>query len=141
MELFDGVNWLAVVGCVVVAMALGFLWYGPLFGKRWSDLQGFPAMSEAEMKAMQSKMMPAYGVMAVGSAVMALVLRATLHATAAESIGAAIVVAFLLWLAFVATSTLGTAMFSQQNKQVWLINQGFVLTEMVLMAIILAQFS
>ena len=29
------INWLAVLAASVVGFAVGFLWYGPLFGKAW----------------------------------------------------------------------------------------------------------
>lgn len=32
------VNWLAVLVAGIVPMIVGFLWYGPLFGKRWLAL-------------------------------------------------------------------------------------------------------
>lgn len=35
MESFGQVNWIAVVLGAVFSMLLGFLWYGPLFGKLW----------------------------------------------------------------------------------------------------------
>ena len=35
-------NWLAIVACVVVSLAIGALWYGPLFGKRWLREMSFP---------------------------------------------------------------------------------------------------
>jgi hypothetical protein len=35
MEFFGQVNWIAVVLGAVFSMLLGFLWYGPLFGKLW----------------------------------------------------------------------------------------------------------
>ncbi len=35
MEFFGQVNWVAVVLGAVFSMLLGFLWYGPLFGKLW----------------------------------------------------------------------------------------------------------
>ena len=35
MNAFSQVNWIAVVLGAVFSMALGFLWYGPLFGKVW----------------------------------------------------------------------------------------------------------
>ncbi len=37
---FDSINWLAVLAGVVVSNALGFLWYGPLFGDRWMRMIG-----------------------------------------------------------------------------------------------------
>jgi hypothetical protein len=29
------INWLAVVAASLVGFAIGFIWYGPLFGKPW----------------------------------------------------------------------------------------------------------
>ena len=34
------INHLAVLVCFVVLTALGFLWYGPLFGETWMDMVG-----------------------------------------------------------------------------------------------------
>ena len=34
------INHLAVLLCVVVLFALGFLWYGPLFGEKWMAMVG-----------------------------------------------------------------------------------------------------
>ncbi len=41
MVSFSAVNWLAVLLGTVLSMALGALWYGPLFGQLWlkSDWQ------------------------------------------------------------------------------------------------------
>ena len=33
--MFAGLNWLAILVSTIVSMILGFLWYGPLFGKAW----------------------------------------------------------------------------------------------------------
>lgn len=32
------INWLAIVLATAAAMAIGSIWYGPLFGKRWMKL-------------------------------------------------------------------------------------------------------
>lgn len=138
MALFEHVNWWAILGCVVASMVLGFVWYMWLFGKQWTDLMGWGDKTEAELKELQSGAMPGYAVMIVGGLVMALVLHATLHAAGAATIGSAMIVAALLWLGFVATSTLGTAMFSQQKMPLWFINQAYVLVQMLIMAAILA---
>jgi hypothetical protein len=42
------INWLAVLVAVVLQFALGFLWYGPLFGDPWMEMVGLdPATVEA----------------------------------------------------------------------------------------------
>ena len=40
MVSFTSVNWLAVLVGTVLSMALGALWYGPLFGQYWLKLIG-----------------------------------------------------------------------------------------------------
>lgn len=32
------INWLAIIVATVAAMIIGWLWYGPLFGKQWMKL-------------------------------------------------------------------------------------------------------
>ena len=34
------VNWLAIIIAAVANMVIGFLWYGPVFGKSWMTLSG-----------------------------------------------------------------------------------------------------
>ena len=34
------INHLAVLVCVILSFALGFLWYGPLFGEAWMSMVG-----------------------------------------------------------------------------------------------------
>ena len=46
-ERVGDLDWLAVVVGAVVFMAIGFIWYGPLFGKQWSGFTGIPMQSGA----------------------------------------------------------------------------------------------
>jgi hypothetical protein len=46
MEDFD-VNWLALLAAAASSLVVGFLWYGPLFGKAWMKESG---MTEEKMK-------------------------------------------------------------------------------------------
>lgn len=34
--MFKNINWIAVLICVVLLEALGYLWYGPLLGEAWT---------------------------------------------------------------------------------------------------------
>lgn len=51
-EIVQNVNWLAVVVGAVVAYALGWLWYGPLFGKAWSTGLGISVPEKMPVGAM-----------------------------------------------------------------------------------------
>jgi len=64
------INFLAVLVCVVVAMPVGFLWFGPLFGKAWAKHMGFEDMEPPGGGAMAKSM----GLYALGSLLIAFVL-------------------------------------------------------------------
>ena len=40
MDVLSDLNWLAIIVATVMSFALGFLWYGPVFGKAWLDALG-----------------------------------------------------------------------------------------------------
>src|SRR5713226_2516090 len=40
-------NWVAIIVATVAAMVIGFLWYGPVFGKTWMALTALAAFVEA----------------------------------------------------------------------------------------------
>ena len=41
-------NWLAIIAAAVAIFVVGFIWYGPLFGKAWMESTG---MTEEKAKA------------------------------------------------------------------------------------------
>lgn len=48
-ELTTGVSWIAVVGGFVASFLLGWVWYGPLFGKQWAEGVGVELGSSGDM--------------------------------------------------------------------------------------------
>tara|TARA_Y100001934_G_C12310107_1_gene754504 strand:+ start:1360 stop:1494 length:135 start_codon:yes stop_codon:yes gene_type:complete len=38
------VNYVAIAVCVVVGMPVGFLWFGPIFGRAWARQMGLEDM-------------------------------------------------------------------------------------------------
>ena len=47
------INHLVVAGCAVLAMILGSVWFGPIFGKTWMRLNGVDSTDETAVKDMQ----------------------------------------------------------------------------------------
>jgi hypothetical protein len=68
------INYLAIIGCVVFSMVVGFLWYGPLFGKKWSKEMDFTKADQEAAMANPKRMYLNYASTALGSAVIAYVL-------------------------------------------------------------------
>ena len=127
----------ALIICAIVAMALGFAWYGFLFRKTWASLTGAVSLSKAEMKAMNKKMMPAYGLQ------FALVLLQTLLLSylTGPSIAMSIASALLVWLGFVMPTIASICMWNNEpRKQAWKrfgVQAGFQLVSLLVFGIIL----
>ena len=56
MEPQISINWLAVLASVVAAMVVGYLWYGPLFGKAWATEMKLPPDFKPTSKQMSRAM-------------------------------------------------------------------------------------
>jgi len=131
------VNYLAVLLCAISSMIIGFLWYGPLFGKEWMRLVG---LTEEKQAAAKKGMMSAYLVMFVSSLVMAYVLFHLIWYAAPGSytLFIAIKTAIWAWVGFVITVSLSKFIFSPQSKSVKLlvIETGYYLVTLIIMGVI-----
>jgi len=108
------VNWIAVALGAVFNMALGSLWYGPLFGKLWLSLIGKKQEEIESSPAM-------YLVPLVLSFISALVLAIFIEALGVTTAGIGILVGAILWIGIGGASGLTTAFFEDKKKGVWLL--------------------
>ena len=134
------VNYLAVVGGMAVMMVLGYVWYGPLFGKKWARLMGW---SVEEMQSrMQKEMAKSYGIMALGAFLLSLVMSHSLIFAATylgeSGISAGLQTGFWNWLGFVVPVSIGTVLWDGKPWMLWFINAGYWLVGMCLVGILLA---
>lgn len=115
----------AAVACAAATMLVGFLWYGPVFGKIWSRATGMDRLSEAERQQAQKAAMPGYAVSLVGSAVAAVLLDFLVdwaqpgspYAGASGAL-AGVSIAFTAFLAFHVPSALVTQFFEKRHPTV-----------------------
>lgn len=131
----------AVLLATLVAIILGFLWYGPLFGKAWMATMGITPEQVAEVKA---KGMPktTYPLMILSSLVMAFVLG---HVylfgstfTGTFGVMGGLSAAFWSWLGFVAPVLLGGVLWEKKSWKWWLILSGYYLVSLLLQGIVFA---
>ena len=126
------VNYLAIFVCGVAAMILGYLWYGPLFGKRW--------MKEAKVTEGQAKkanMMGMYVLMYVSAIVEAYVLSVIISTFGASDYMSAATGAFWVWLGFIATTMVGMVTAEGKSWTYYSIVAGYQLVVLVVMSAIL----
>ena len=132
------VNYWAVAAAALAGMALGMLWYGPVFGKKWQMLMGF---TEESVKSMPMKPMTAMALGLVGQLVMAYVLWHSLAFANAyfqtSGVINGLMAGFWNWLGFIAPVTLGVVLWEGKSWALWTLNSGYYLASLLLMGVIL----
>ena len=134
------INYFAVLVSTIVAMVLGVLWYGPLFGKQWSALMG--VTPEDMQKMGQKSMSKEYTIQALGALLMSFMLEHAVIFTSTylslTGIAAGIFTGAGLWIGFVAPITVGMVLWEGKPWKHWGIVSGYWLATLVVMAIILS---
>jgi len=135
------VNYAAVFGTAVLSMILGYLWYGPLFGKAWMKEMG---LTKEKMESDKKDMGKSYGLMFVGSLIMAYVLAHALVFTSTymqvSGSSAGVSVGFWNWLGFVAPVTFGSVLWEKKSMKLWALNNGYYLVTLMAMGVVLASY-
>jgi hypothetical protein len=136
------INYLAIAGCVVFSMVVGFIWYGPLFGKIWSKEMGFTEADTKAAMANPKRMYLHYALTALGSLVIAYVLahalvfgNAYMHTS---GLMGNLMGAFWYWLGFVVPVLMNEVLFGKKTWTTFGINIAYYLVLMLGMAAILA---
>ncbi|MDO8560493.1 MAG: DUF1761 domain-containing protein [bacterium] len=134
------INYAAVVVAAVASMAIGFAWYGPLFGKQWMALSGItPEKIATDKKKGMNKL---YALAMLGSLVMSYVLAHALVFSSTymkvSGVMAGVQVGFWNWLGFVVPVTLGSVLWEGKSWKLWLLNNGYYLVTLKVMGVILA---
>ena len=135
-------NYVAIVVVAVLNIILGMLWWhDALFGKPWRALMGWGKMSKAEMAKKKKEAGPAYATSAVSSLVMAFFIAGLLDMMQIDTLGGACRLAWVMWVAFVATTTLVDYMYAERKLKLWAINYGYHLAGMIMMSLVLVSWS
>lgn len=133
------INYLAVLVAGVSSMVTGFLWYGPLFGKKWLQYMGWRPEEAEERKKGATR---GYVIMFIGSLIMAYVLAHALvfasEYTKTTGVSAGLMVGFWNWLGFVAPVTVGAVLWEGKPWGLFFLNAGYQLLNLLVMGIILA---
>ena len=137
MAMTTDINYLAVLVAAVASMALGFLWYGPLFGKTWAQLMGFDKkkMAEAKKKGMPKQ---TWVLMVAGTLVTSYVLAHFVDYLDATNVAGALQAGFWLWLGFIVPVQLGMVLWEGKPWKLYFINVAYYLVNLSVMAVILA---
>ena|SRR3989344_3639104 len=128
------VNYVAVVVAAVASVVLGAIWYGPLFGKVWMKAAG---KTKSDIDKSKGDMPKMYAITIAGSLATAYVLAVFIGWAQVTTIALAVILAFLVWLGFVVTSSLGTVVWESRNQQSFLIDVSYSFVSLIIMAAII----
>lgn len=129
------VNLSAVAVAGVSAMVVGYVWYGPLFGNAWMKLTG---VKKEDVK--KEEMPKMYGIMFLGALIQSYILSMFIHYAGAYSLMNGVKTGFWAWLGFVATVMIGNYMFSKKPLNLYFIDAGYALANLVVMGAILGSW-
>jgi hypothetical protein len=123
------VNWWAIIISAVISVVLGFIWYGPLFGKVWMKHSGI-TMPEHK---------PGFGVMIVP--IIYSLIGAILAAYMLSVIGGGWVAAFWLWLGFVVPVYLNFKGWEGKSWPFVAVNAGYWLAYLLIAGCLIAYWA
>ncbi len=139
------INYLAVLVCGIVSLILGFVWYGPLFGKQYMRMQGVTeGQVEGYMKnpALRRKMMWNYVFTFVLALITAFVLDHLIIFASSypgwSGINGSLFAGFISWRGFVVAPTMNLIFFDKKTWSWWFLVNGYYLIQLLLMGTILA---
>ncbi len=137
------VNYLAVLVAGVANFILGWLWFGPIFGKVWMGTMGM-TMEKVEVMKAEGKMKGMwknYLLTFVGSLLMAFTLfhvitfgSAYLHIT---GVSAGLQGALWNWIGFVLPVTIGVVLWDGKSWKYWAITYVYYLVGLLMMGAII----
>ena len=126
------INWIAVIVIAVIYCFIIFFWYYPsIFGNTWLKLVGKEGVDK-------SKIVKETIIMVFTSFVSVLILEILLDLTGMNDIGSAILLSFLVWLAFIAMVAINQNIFNDRGVKLFFIEYGAYLVALVVAGIILA---
>lgn len=132
------VNYMAVLAAAVAAMAVGFVWYGPLFGKPWMKLKGYTKESMEKAKKGMGMM---YGISFVLGLLMAYILThvmaMSMNMFHESALSTGLTSAFWMWLGFVMPVQATATIFGDKNVKLLAIDTGHQLAALIAMGVVL----
>lgn len=127
------VNYITILVAAVVSMVVGGIWYGPLFGKKWMEINHATPLDVEARKKMQKEAAPFYAIQFILSILQVYILA---HFVQAWEDGSGIGTAVWIWLGFVMPTIAACAMWNNKPNKVklaaFLIQSGYFLVVFII---------
>ncbi len=132
-EIISQINVWAVIVAALASFVVGWLWYGPLFGKLWMELNGFTPEMLREKKGLPMPFIMIMNYVATVLAAFSIAMFIGAEADASFGIFAGLMIA-IFWIG---TSRLNDVLYERQPFKLYLINLGYNLVIYVIMGAVL----
>lgn len=128
-NLQEGFYLWAILASAAASMVIGFVWYGPLFGKPWGRYSGW---TEEKIKTVTGKSMGlTYGLTLIAAVVSSLALTVLSRSLGASTALDGLLIGLLTGVGLVAMALATNFLFERRPLGFWLIVAGY---EIVFMA-------
>lgn len=128
-NLQEGFYLWAILASAAASMVIGFVWYGPLFGKAWGRYSGW---TEEKIKTVTGKSMGlTYGLTLIAAVVSSLALTVLSRSLGATTAMDGLLIGLLTGVGLVAMALATNFLFERRPLGFWLIVAGY---EIVFMA-------
>ncbi len=114
------VNFWAVLVSAVASMVIGSLWYGPIFGKKFTSAMGMDSWSQEKRDSMKKSMAFTYIWQFVASLVMFYVFAWIMGGLNQMSVMGGVQSACWIWIGFVVPLKLGESLWGGKMILFWL---------------------
>lgn len=132
------INYWAVLACGIVSMVLGWLWYGPLFGRLWMQVNDLNPDDVAKREAMQKEAGPLYGVQFLLVLLQVYILA---HFVAGWEDASGLESSLWIWLGFIMPTVAGLSMWNAKPGKVrftmFMLSAGYQLVSFIVFGLIL----
>ena len=133
------VNYHAILVAAFASIVLGFLWYGPFFGKPWMKLMG---ITKESMQGAKKDMTKTYALMIVTTLLTAYILsHLTVFATTymnTSGVAGGLSSGFWIWLGIAVPLIMDGQLWEKKPWKLFYINAGYRLASFLIMGAILA---
>lgn len=128
----------SILTCGVLSMVIGYIWYGPLFGKKWMEIIGVTAEDLERRKEMQKGAGKLYLVQFLLTLFQVFILSFFL---AMFDRALALEFSFWIWAAFVMPTIAGSSMWNNDSRKIawarFLIQSGYQLVMFMVFATVI----
>lgn len=135
-EMMSQINFWAVLVAALASFIVGWMWYGPLFGKQWMKLNGFTPEKLREGGGLPMPFIMIVNYVATALAALSIAMFIGAEADMSFGIFAGIMIA-LFWIG---TSRLNDVLYERQPLKLYLINLGYNLVIYTIMGAVLGSW-